>query len=188
MDAFVRALELEYEVYKRERLTKGRNRRPKSTHGVMRRQYIFILLVVATAILTSPAALSLKDSSKPVTRIATSKNAKAKKSTKHRRHHHTPHRYTVPVHVSAKARQNKEKQVNQEARILKVLQSIKGNGINPGIDDSLFESGLLDSFALTDFVCGLEEEFGITIPDSDLSARKFDTIRKVFSYVTARAS
>jgi acyl carrier protein len=78
--------------------------------------------------------------------------------------------------------------VDQEARILKVLQGIKGNGINPGADESLFESGMLDSFALTDFVSGLEEEFGITIPDSDLSARKFDTIRKVSSYVSAKAS
>ena len=77
-------------------------------------------------------------------------------------------------------------EVDQEARILKVLQSIKGTDIHPGVDDSLFQSGLLDSFALADFVSGLEKEFGITIPDSDLSARKFDTIRKVASYVSAK--
>jgi len=69
-----------------------------------------------------------------------------------------------------------------------VLQSIKGAGIHPAEDESLFESGLLDSFALTDFVSGLEQEFGIVIPDSDLSARKFDTIRKVAAYVSAKAS
>jgi acyl carrier protein len=78
--------------------------------------------------------------------------------------------------------------VETEARILKVLQSIKGTTLNPGADESLFESGLLDSFALTDFVGGLEDEFGITIPDSDLSARKFDTIRKVAAYVAAKAA
>jgi acyl carrier protein len=79
--------------------------------------------------------------------------------------------------------------VEPEARILKVLQStIKGKEVNPGEDDSLFLSGLLDSFALTDFVSGLEEEFGITIPDSDLSARKFDTIRKVASYISTKVS
>jgi len=44
----------------------------------------------------------------------------------------------------------------------------------------------LDSFALTDFVTGLEEEFGVTIPDSDLSARKFDTIGKVEAYLAAK--
>jgi acyl carrier protein len=75
---------------------------------------------------------------------------------------------------------------NQE-RIVKVLQQVSGKQISPGADESLFVSGLLDSFALTDFVAGLEEEFGVTIPDSDLSARKFDTINKVETYLAARA-
>jgi acyl carrier protein len=74
-----------------------------------------------------------------------------------------------------------------QARILKVLQKVTGKEITPGADESLFVSGLLDSFALTDFVGGLEEEFGVSIPDSDLSARKFDTISKVESYLAAKA-
>jgi acyl carrier protein len=45
----------------------------------------------------------------------------------------------------------------------------------------------LDSFVLTDFLSGLEEEFGVSIPDSDLSARKFDTIGKVESYLASKA-
>ena len=73
-----------------------------------------------------------------------------------------------------------------QARILKVLQKVTGKEIAPGPDESLFVSGLLDSFALTDFVTGLEEEFGVTIPDSDLSARKFDTIGKVDAYLAAK--
>jgi acyl carrier protein len=75
-----------------------------------------------------------------------------------------------------------------EARILKVLSSIAKKEVDPSPDDSLFVSGLLDSFALTDFVAGLEEEFGVTIPDSDLSARKFDTLNKVSAYVSAKMS
>ena len=74
-----------------------------------------------------------------------------------------------------------------QARILKVLQKVTGKEITPAADESLFVSGLLDSFALTDFVSGLEEEFGVSIPDSDLSARKFDTISKVESYLAAKA-
>jgi acyl carrier protein len=74
-----------------------------------------------------------------------------------------------------------------QARILKVLQKVTGKEITPATDESLFLSGLLDSFALTDFVSGLEEEFGVSIPDSDLSARKFDTISKVESYLAAKA-
>jgi acyl carrier protein len=73
-----------------------------------------------------------------------------------------------------------------QARILKVLRKVTGKEIVPGADESLFVSGLLDSFVLTDFVGGLEEEFGVAIPDSDLSARKFDTIGKVENYLASR--
>jgi acyl carrier protein len=73
-----------------------------------------------------------------------------------------------------------------QARILKVLREVTGKDISPAADEPLFTSGLLDSFALTDFVGGLEEEFGVTVPDSDLSARKFDTIAKVESYLAAK--
>jgi acyl carrier protein len=74
-----------------------------------------------------------------------------------------------------------------QARILKVLQKVTGKEISPSADESLFVSGLLDSFALTDFVTGLEEEFRVTIPDSDLSARKFDTISKAHAYLASKA-
>ncbi len=73
-----------------------------------------------------------------------------------------------------------------QARILKVLQEVAGKSITPAADESLFVSGLLDSFALNDFVGGLEQEFGITVPDSDLSARRFDTISKVESYLASK--
>jgi acyl carrier protein len=74
-----------------------------------------------------------------------------------------------------------------QARILNVLQKVAGKELSPGADESLFVSGLLDSFALTDFVSGLEDEFGVSIPDSDLSARKFDTISKVETYLASKA-
>jgi acyl carrier protein len=76
--------------------------------------------------------------------------------------------------------------MDQQARILKVLRQVTGKEISPDADESLFVSGLLDSFALTDFVSGLEEEFGVSIPDSDLSARKFDTITKVSAYLASK--
>ena len=76
--------------------------------------------------------------------------------------------------------------MDPQARIVKVLQSVTGKDIHPSEDEAIFTSGLLDSFALTDFVSGLEKEFGVTVPDSDLSARKFDTIAKVESYISAR--
>ena len=76
--------------------------------------------------------------------------------------------------------------MEQQARILKVLRQVTGKEISPSVDESLFVSGLLDSFALTDFVSGFEEEFGVSVPDSDLSARKFDTISKVSAYLALK--
>ncbi len=66
-----------------------------------------------------------------------------------------------------------------------MLTAVSGKELNPADDESLFTSGLLDSFALADFVSGLEDEFGVKIPDSDLSARKFDSITKVKEYLAA---
>ncbi len=80
-----------------------------------------------------------------------------------------------------------ERILDSQGRILKVLQAVSNKPVNPGPDDSLFTSGLLDSFALTDFVSGLEQEFSVTIPDSDLSARKFDTVNKVAAYLSSKA-
>ena len=70
--------------------------------------------------------------------------------------------------------------------ILKVLHAVAGKDVNPSADESLFGSGLLDSFALPDFVSGLEQEFQVSVPDSDLSARKFDTIEKVETYLEGK--
>ena len=78
--------------------------------------------------------------------------------------------------------------MDPQARIVKVLQSVTGKDIHPGEDEAIFTSGLLDSFALTDFVAGIEEEFGFTVPDADLSARKFDTIEKIESYISSQQS
>jgi acyl carrier protein len=56
----------------------------------------------------------------------------------------------------------------------------------PDPDDSLFDSGFLDSFALPDLVTELEREFGIKIPDSDLNPRKFESIARIQSYIESR--
>ncbi len=76
--------------------------------------------------------------------------------------------------------------MDKKPGILKVLQAVAGKPITPEDDESLFGSGLLDSFALPDFVSGLEEEFHVKIPDSDLSARKFDTIEKTSNYLQTK--
>jgi acyl carrier protein len=78
--------------------------------------------------------------------------------------------------------------MDKQSGILKVLQAVAGKPITPTPDESLFTSGLLDSFALTDFVTGLEAEFNVSIPDSDFSARRFDSLNKVQQYLDAKAT
>jgi acyl carrier protein len=68
-------------------------------------------------------------------------------------------------------------------RLLKVLQQVTSQPVTIGDEDSLFESGLLDSFALPDLVAGLEQEFSFKVPDSDLNPRKFDSIARIETYL-----
>ena len=71
--------------------------------------------------------------------------------------------------------------------ILKSIQAVAENKTTAPLDDeSLFDSGMLDSFTLTDLAAELETNFGIKIPDADLTPRKFDTIDKIDAYVSAK--
>jgi acyl carrier protein len=73
--------------------------------------------------------------------------------------------------------------MERRARILEIIRGISRQEVNPGPDQSLFESGIVDSFALPEMVSALEREFSITIPDSDLIPRRFETIERIESYI-----
>jgi len=68
-------------------------------------------------------------------------------------------------------------------RLLSVLQKVTTAQIPADDGESLFESGLLDSFALPDLVSAIEEEFSIKVPDRDLNPRKFDSIARIETYL-----
>lgn len=74
-----------------------------------------------------------------------------------------------------------------QERVLAVVKTIVQKPVPADPDESLFESGVLDSFALPDMVGALEQEFGIKVPDSDLNPRKFDSVARIAGYVDARA-
>jgi acyl carrier protein len=67
-----------------------------------------------------------------------------------------------------------------------VLQTVTNNPDLPADEDSLFDAGYLDSFALTEVVCELEKEFGIRIPDSDLNPGRFESVTRIEMYVSNR--
>ena len=80
-----------------------------------------------------------------------------------------------------------DQQTDQTNKIVAILEKVAGKPIQASPGESLFESGLLDSFTLTDLVSALESEFSIRIPDSDLTPRKFDSIARIDAYVQSRS-
>ncbi|HEY1218088.1 MAG: phosphopantetheine-binding protein [Bryobacteraceae bacterium] len=76
--------------------------------------------------------------------------------------------------------------MGNKARITRIVKQVAAEPVDPAPGDSLFESGLLDSFSLADLVTELEKEFAIKVPDSDLVPRKFDSIDRIEAYVASR--
>jgi acyl carrier protein len=76
--------------------------------------------------------------------------------------------------------------MDNRERVIKVLKSVSKKPALPDAEESLFDSGFLDSFDLPDMVSALEQEFQIKIPDSDLNPRKFESIARIESYVESR--
>ena len=69
-------------------------------------------------------------------------------------------------------------------RLRTVVEKVAAKPVPQDPDESLFESGLLDSFMLPDLIGALEEEFAIKIPDSDLNPRKFDSLSRMEAYLS----
>jgi acyl carrier protein len=76
--------------------------------------------------------------------------------------------------------------MSNREKIVKVLKAVTDNPAIPEDEDSLFDAGYLDSFALTELVSEMEKEFGIRIPDSDLNPGKFESIVRIEAYVASR--
>ena len=78
--------------------------------------------------------------------------------------------------------------MSRRDRISEIVSSVQKIPGKPGEEESLFESGYLDSFALTDLIAALESGFGIQVPDSDLNPRKFDSIARIDNYLTSHGA
>ena len=76
--------------------------------------------------------------------------------------------------------------MDRRTKLIEILSSVAQKEVTLADDESLFDSGLLDSFALPDLVSALEQEFGISIPDSDMNPRKFETISRIGEYLDSR--
>lgn len=76
--------------------------------------------------------------------------------------------------------------MDRRSKLIEILKTVTKQDTIPEPGDSLFDSGLLDSFALPDLVSALEQEFSIQIPDTDLNPRKFDSIERIEEYLDSR--
>jgi acyl carrier protein len=77
--------------------------------------------------------------------------------------------------------------MDERQRLLaRLVRTASNKDVTPQVDESLFETGVLDSFALPDLVSAIEREFHITIPDSDLSPKKFESIAQMERYLDSR--
>jgi acyl carrier protein len=77
--------------------------------------------------------------------------------------------------------------MDNQAKIIDIIHRITGNAVEIDPEESLFDAGILDSFALTDVIAEVEKEFSIKIPDADLNPRKFNSIARIVSYVEAHS-
>lgn len=73
--------------------------------------------------------------------------------------------------------------MDRQAKIIEIIRTVSKKDVIVAADESLFDSGLLDSFALPDLVSALEQQFSVTIPDSDLSPRKFESVERIEQYL-----
>jgi acyl carrier protein len=54
------------------------------------------------------------------------------------------------------------------------------------LDRSLVESGILDSYGIVDLLTFIEGEYGLAIPDEDITKDKMGSIHKMARYIQAR--
>lgn len=75
-----------------------------------------------------------------------------------------------------------------DSRIQEALARVAKAPIPNDPNASLFDSGVMDSFDLVDFVADLEKEFNIEVPDSDLHPSKFETLAKISAYLSSHGA
>lgn len=54
------------------------------------------------------------------------------------------------------------------------------------LDEALISSGVIDSFSLMDLALFIEDNFGVRIEDTELSADTFDTLQQLVELIKER--
>jgi acyl carrier protein len=73
--------------------------------------------------------------------------------------------------------------MDKRTQILEIIRRVAGKEAPSDVAESLFDSGVLDSFGLQDLVTELEHIFDVKIPDGDLTPRKFESVERIEQYL-----
>jgi acyl carrier protein len=77
-------------------------------------------------------------------------------------------------------------EMDREGQIRKVLRELVDDPASIDVNESMLDTGALDSFSLTALVAALEREFQIKVPDSDLIPQRFESIGRIQNYLASR--
>lgn len=69
--------------------------------------------------------------------------------------------------------------IRQKIRTFITRELIRDEAYDLADDEGIISGGLMDSFALAEFGVFVEDEFGVYIPDSDLTVAKLDTLNQM---------
>ncbi|MCZ8284424.1 MAG: acyl carrier protein [Bacteroidia bacterium] len=64
------------------------------------------------------------------------------------------------------------------------IKEVAFKKVNDG--DELFQSGILSSILVVDLATSLEDEFGISIPFTEITLENFSTAEKISAYIDGK--
>ena len=76
-----------------------------------------------------------------------------------------------------------EKTIREKLRAFITRELIRDAGYDLTDTEGIITHGLMDSFSLAEFAVYAEKEFGVYIPDSDLTVAKMDTLDQMVARV-----
>ena len=76
-----------------------------------------------------------------------------------------------------------EKIVQEKLRTFIARELIRDAGYALTDTEGIITGGLMDSFSLAELAVYVEKEFGVYIPDSDLTVAKMDTLNQIVAWV-----
>ena len=76
-----------------------------------------------------------------------------------------------------------ETAVRENLRAYIARELIRDESYHITDDEGIITGGLMDSFALAELAVYIEKEFGVYIPDTDLTVAKMDTLHQIVARV-----